>query len=98
MTEGMAPVYDTVDWGDGPIDLPLVQVTRDERRRAQPAAITRGEWEDAQAELAKLADLLLKVTKLAAETQKRQCEMRAELIESGAFEKRSALILPDRMN
>lgn len=67
---------------------------RDQRRREVPIQITQGQWDDMIAQMKRLADNLLKVTQLAAATQKRQAEMRADLITSGAFEKRSAIILP----
>lgn len=67
---------------------------RDQRRREVTIQITQGQWDDMIAQMKRLADNLLKVTQLAAATQKRQAEMRADLIASGAFEKRSSIITP----
>ena len=97
MTEGMAPVYDTVDWETVQSICPWCRsrVTNAGALSPPPSPAANGKMRRLSREARRSSP---QGDKVAAETQKRQCEMRAELIESGAFEKRSALILPDRMN
>lgn len=70
---------------------------REDARKAK-MDITRGEFEDLQAEVIRLGNLIAKLATLATGTQKRQCEMRADLMKAGAFEKKSKIILPQDLN
>jgi len=66
--------------------------------RRRHTNVTRGEYEDLQAEVERLAKLLKRFGELAAGTQKRQAEMRADLLAAGAFEKKGKILLPRDLN
>lgn len=51
-----------------------------------------------EAEVKRLAGLLERIATATTVTAKRQVEMRADLLASGAFEKKSAIIMPGRPN
>jgi len=93
-----APAYYPADHGQILPFSPEGAAQRREQARRAKLDVTRSEFEDLKAEVERLASLLARLAKLAADTQKRQCEMRADLLAAGAFEKKGKIILPRDLN
>lgn len=92
------PAYFPADHGQ---ILPFSPEGAAQRREASRRAkydVSRGEFEDLQVEVIRLSNLIARLATLATGTQKRQCEMRADLMKAGAFEKKGKIILPRDLN
>jgi hypothetical protein len=85
---------DDIRHGDSPTPFsPEFARAQKELSRRAHTDVTRGEFEDLQAQVQRLADMLLKLSRLAHGTQKRQ----AEVLKAGTKPK-STIILPRELN